>query len=151
MKITKVSYGRTIEVGGPFGRQPTEKVWFGWDAEAQSPLDTDESMMAKLHDMANEQERIEKEKYQQRKHGAALERALSKPAHRRDLYEYELVRQQEQGDKTYVITQSTASNLHLQRDDTWGPLTSARRFDEGGAAHTYANNLHLKDFGVTKI
>lgn len=60
MKITKVSYGRTIEVGGPFGRHPVEKVWFGWDVEIDPELESEQEATSRLRGMADEREKDER-------------------------------------------------------------------------------------------
>lgn len=66
MRITKVSYGRTIEVGGPFGsRSPMGKVWFGWEAEVES-FETAAEALAQLETMANKEEGAQRESFEAR-------------------------------------------------------------------------------------
>lgn len=57
MRITKVSYGRTIVVGEGFNQ---EKIWFGWEAEVESKESAD-VVMAELHRMANDAERDQRD------------------------------------------------------------------------------------------
>lgn len=63
MKITSVKYGRSMEVGGPFGRRTIGRVWFGWEAEIEEVpgegRETEFEVLNKLKALADRQEKIE--------------------------------------------------------------------------------------------
>ncbi len=63
MKITKVSYGRSITVG-TFGRTSQGKIWFGWEAEVNE--DNADSCMGVLKDTADLQELEERREHYER-------------------------------------------------------------------------------------
>ncbi len=66
MRVTKVSYGRTIEVGGPFGsRAPIGKVWFGWEAEVES-FETAATVLAALEALADKEEGAQRAAFEER-------------------------------------------------------------------------------------
>lgn len=67
MKTKTVSYGRTIEVGGPFGRhgRPVEKVWFGWEVELEEG--EDEAIVTEnLQALADAREMAERKAHEDR-------------------------------------------------------------------------------------
>lgn len=67
MKMKTMSYGRTIEVGGPFGRRSVEKVWFGWEVELEES--DDEVKVAEfLKKQADDREALERKEYAERLH-----------------------------------------------------------------------------------
>ncbi len=67
MKIVKVSYGRTIEVG-KFGHgRPYGKVWFGWEAECEEG--EEDRTMNTLGQQADAQEKIERKEFDERNRG----------------------------------------------------------------------------------
>lgn len=148
MKITKVSYGRTIEVGGPFGKRPVEKVWFGWDVELNEDLPphaSAESVMSELHDMADEQERIEKEEYRARKleqHEAEKLAIYNETMARMPRGRY-AIRRTGLGDEPYLQHSS-------HQEIKWGPYETAyvATSQDDAAAYAVRRGLTDKDYGI---
>ncbi len=67
MKITTVTYGRTIEVGR-FGKGRSGKVWFGWSAEVEAD-ETPEMVLRDLQIKADKQEIEEHQDFEDRRDG----------------------------------------------------------------------------------
>lgn len=66
MKFKTMSYGRTIEVGGPFGRgRAMGKVWFGWEVELEEG-DDEATVEAILKAKADEREVKERKEHDER-------------------------------------------------------------------------------------
>jgi hypothetical protein len=134
VKITKVSYGRTIEVGGPFGRRPVEKVWFGWELELEERHynfggnDTVEEAIAKLHEMADEQEKVERTEFYKRARDREHENEATRRLIRKPLL--------------FVLRHK---DLFLQKDQTWGPRETADLHTAAGVAH-WTMKLDLTDY-----
>lgn len=61
MRITEITYGRTIEVGR-FGRGRSGRVWFGFTATLETG-DTEVSVLAALQDRADAQEVVERDMF----------------------------------------------------------------------------------------